>query len=92
MPQRFRMVGLAILAAMIIGPLLGIFAHLEGAIVVMIFIIVVGFSTVVLVMMIGLMEEEYPHTAEESAAVQAWLKRLAAESDEPNETSAEGES
>lgn len=93
MPSRFRLVGLAILAAAIIGPAIGYFLGLAGAVNVMIFIAVIGFATVVLVMMIGLIEDEHPHTAEESDAVQAWLKRLAADSDNsPSEASAEGES
>jgi uncharacterized membrane protein (Fun14 family) len=95
MPSRFRYVGLAILAALILGPLLGYVFGLAGAVIVMILIAVIGFSTVVLVMMFGLIEVERPHAAEESDAVQAWSKRLNAQSDEQTsqaEASEDGES
>jgi uncharacterized membrane protein YuzA (DUF378 family) len=84
--------GLLALAAMVLGPMIGAFMGLDGAVVVMILIIVIGIAAVVFVMMIGLIEDEHPHRAEESAAVQAWSKRLAEQSSAQNhaETSAEG--
>lgn len=85
MPSRIRYAGLVILTAAILGPLFGAMLGLPGAVVVLILVAVLGFSTVVLVMMIGLMEMEFPHTAEESAAVQAWIKRLNEEAHEANQ-------
>jgi|GEM_PF-3975656 len=81
MSKNLRYAGIAALALLVIVPIVYYMMFgedAEFAVAIMLEIAVIGFFTVIFVMIIGLVEDHYPTEAKDSAAVTAWSQRTGA--------------
>ncbi len=89
MMGRLRMAGLAALAFLIGVPVIGAMMGLEFAVIIVLMIAVIGFFTIVFVMIVGSEHDHYPVEAKDSAAVTAWSERAAARQSQQAEATVE---
>ena len=78
MSKNLRYAGIAALALLVIVPIVYYMMFgedAEFAVAIMLEIAVIGFFTVIFVMIIGLVEDHYPTEAKDSAAVALWSQR-----------------
>ena len=85
MLARLKSAGLLAIILAIVFPIALLLLDFKPVIAVMSVVAVIGFFTVVFVMIIGSEEDHYPKSAEESAAVKAWKQRLAVNAGETSE-------
>lgn len=77
MNKNLRYVGIATLVFLVIVPLAyyAMFDDPHFSVAVMLEIAVIGFFTVIFLMVIGLIQDHYPKEAKDSAAVAVWSQR-----------------
>lgn len=88
MKSRLRMATIGVLIGLIAVPVIGSMQGLEFAAIIVLMIAVIGFFTMVFVMIIGSEHGHYPVEAKDSAAVAAWTDRIA-KSEKAQETATE---
>ena len=86
MNSRLRMAAIGTLIGLIAVPVIGAMSGLEFAVIIMLMIAVIGFFTIVFVMIIGSEHDHYPVEAKDSAAVAIWSQRAAATQQQAGET------
>ena len=78
MKSRLQMATIGVIIGLIAVPVIGSMQGLEFAAIIVLMIAVIGFFTLVFVMIIGSEHDHYPVEAKDSAAVAAWNERIAA--------------
>lgn len=77
MKSRLQMATIGVLIGLIAVPVIGTMRELPFASIIVLMIAVLGFFTMVYVMIVGSEHDHYPVEAKDSAAVAAWTERLA---------------
>lgn len=78
MKSRLQMAAIGLIIGLIAVPVIGTMQGVNFAAIIVLMIAVIGFVTLVFVMIIGSEHDHYPVEAKDSAAVAAWTERLAA--------------